>query len=133
VRTGLDRRRFPWVSEGREPTEEERSGAVLASAALMATGHVGTSRRTVSKAAQEALVQNALEGVGFIKISTRDIGTLSKAPLPGQFSGESMLGERKADFVVGLWDLIGSSPKFRAVADEDKHGCASELHRLDPR
>ena len=28
---------------------------------------------------------------------------------------------------------LDPSPKFRAVVDEDKHGCASELHRLDPR
>jgi len=36
VRSVLDRRRFSWVVEGREPTESERGAAVMASAALMA-------------------------------------------------------------------------------------------------
>src|SRR5579863_350898 len=40
VRLGLDRRRFPWIAENREPSEEERKAAVLASAALMASSHV---------------------------------------------------------------------------------------------
>ena len=104
VKIGLDRRRFPWVAEAREPTEAERSAAVLASAALMATGHVGTARRMEGKAAQESLVETALETTGLTKVPERDIGTLNQAPQPGQFCGESMLGERKADFVVGLWD-----------------------------
>ena len=32
------------------------------------------------------------------------ISTLRTAPDSGQFFGESMLGSRKADFVIGLWD-----------------------------
>jgi hypothetical protein len=32
------------------------------------------------------------------------ISTLRTAPDSGQFCGESMLGSRKADFVIGLWD-----------------------------
>ena len=47
VRAGLDRRRFPWVAENREPTEAERNAAVLASAALIATSRVGTARRSL--------------------------------------------------------------------------------------
>ncbi len=104
VSIGLDRRRFPWVAEGREPTEEERGAAVLASAALMATSRVGTNRRSQGKEAQEQLVEDALAGMGMNKVSTRPIPTLNLAPTPGEFCRESMLGERKADFVVGLWD-----------------------------
>jgi hypothetical protein len=37
VLIGLDRRRFPWVVEGRGPEASEREAAALASAALMAT------------------------------------------------------------------------------------------------
>ncbi|MGI8722086.1 MAG: XamI family restriction endonuclease [Geodermatophilaceae bacterium] len=36
VLLGLDRNRFPWVAEDREPTEAEREAAAMASAALMA-------------------------------------------------------------------------------------------------
>jgi XamI restriction endonuclease len=98
------RRRFPWVAEGREPTEEERGAAVLASATLMATRRVGTNRRSEGKQAQEQLVEDTLAGIGLQKVSTRTITTLNRAPGPGEFCRESLLGERKADFVVGLWD-----------------------------
>jgi hypothetical protein len=104
VRIGLDRKRFPWVAEGRGPTDVERQAAILASAALMATGHVGTARRSEGKAAQETMVETAFLAAGLTKVNVRDIATLSQAPSPGQFCGESMLGERKADFVLGLWD-----------------------------
>jgi len=104
VKTSLDRRRFPWVSEGREPTEEEKAAAVLASAALMAASRVGTSRRAESKEAQELLVETALLNAGLNKVSVRTMPTLSHAPGPGEFCRESRLGPRKADLVIGLWD-----------------------------
>jgi hypothetical protein len=104
VRIGLDRRRFPWVNDGRDPSEEERAAAVLASAALMATSRCGTIRRTEGKNAQERLVQEGLIATGFQQVSTRLISTLNQAPGPGEFCAESLLGSRKADFIVGLWD-----------------------------
>lgn len=105
VRIGLDRRRFPWVVEEREPTEAERQAAVLASAALMATQRVATTRRSVGKATQEQLVKDALKGTKtFLEVQARDVQTLSEAPQPGEFCGECMFGSRKADIVVGLLD-----------------------------
>lgn len=104
VLIGLDRRRFPWVQDGKEPTEAERSAAVLASAALMATQRVGTKRRSESKTQQETKVEQALVGASFTKVPTRTIKTLEDAPGPGEFCRESMLGARKADFVLRLWD-----------------------------
>lgn len=104
VRLGLDKRRFPWVSEGREPTENERDAAVLASAALLASTHVNTVRRSESKEAQEQVVEETLLAIKWIKVPTRKVDTLSQAPQPGEFCSESMLGTRKADFIVGLRD-----------------------------
>jgi XamI restriction endonuclease len=104
VLNGLDRRRFPWVIQKREPTEAERGAAVLASAALMATRRLETSRRTLEKQRQEEEVQQALAVSGLTKVSARHIRVLSDAPRPGEFCGESMLGKRKADIVAGLWD-----------------------------
>ena len=46
VRQVLDRRRFAWIVEDRDPTEAERNAAVMASAALMAASRTQTSRRT---------------------------------------------------------------------------------------
>lgn len=97
-------RRFPWVSEQRDPTEEEKAAAVLASAALMAWRRVGTARRHEGKDAQETLVENALSAAGLQKVGPRMISTLHYAPDAGQFCRESLLGSRKADLVVRLWD-----------------------------
>lgn len=104
VRLGLDKRRFPWISEGREATEQERESAVLASAALLASAHVSTSRRSEGKDEQEQLVEDALLKHGLTKVPTRRVNTLNEAPAPGEFCRESMLGTRKADFIVSLWD-----------------------------
>jgi hypothetical protein len=104
VRAGLDRRRFPWVGENREPTEAERSAAVLASAALIATSRVGTSRRNMGKEKQETLVTDALTAAHLVQVPTRKIQTMNQAPRPGEFCRESLLGTRKADLIVGLYD-----------------------------
>jgi hypothetical protein len=104
IRAGLDRARFPWVVEGREPTEAERGAAVLASTALIATRKVETARRNVGKEKQEQRVEEALTGIDFKKVSPRKIEALAEAPAQGQFCGECMCGPRKADFVVGLFD-----------------------------
>ena len=104
VLSGLDRRRFPWVIEGREPTEKEREAAVIASAALIATRRVETERRSQGKREQEAAVQQALRELGFAEVPTRAVSVLSDAPKPGEFCSECVLGNRKADLLVGLWD-----------------------------
>lgn len=100
----LDRRRFPWVVEGREPTEAERSAAVVASAALAASQRVGTMRRNEGKEQQEQAVVDALKDAGLTEVRARDISTLALAPRRGEFCRESLLGSRKADLVVRLWD-----------------------------
>lgn len=106
VRDALDRRRFPWVSEGREPNPAERDAAILASAALAAMRGVETKRRTQGKAAQEAAVRQALLAHGFslVRMPNASAPTLAQAPKPGEFSREASLAGRKADLIVGLWD-----------------------------
>jgi hypothetical protein len=101
---GLDRRRFPWIAAGREPTDSERSGAVLASAALMAMRKLETARRNDGKEEQERAVQAAFEASGLRLVPPRTIDVLAQAPRPGEFCRESLLGGRKADLIVGLWD-----------------------------
>lgn len=100
----LDPRRFPWVAGEREPTEAERDAAVLASAALLATRRLEAMRRNDEKQRQEDAVKKALRDAGLTEVKTRKIPVLSHAPQSGQFCGESLLGDRKADIVVGLWD-----------------------------
>jgi hypothetical protein len=105
VLAGLDRRRFPWVGEGREPHEDEKASAALATASLMATERVRTVRRREARVAQEASVADALRAAGFREVGApRVIRTLEEAPGPGEFCTERTFGDRKADLVVGLWD-----------------------------
>lgn len=104
VLLGLDRSRFPWIAEGRQPTEAERQAAIVATAALMAGRRMMTDRANESKAEQEDSVAVALEAAGFSRVATRTIDNLSQAPGKGEFCGESSFGGRKADIVAGLWD-----------------------------
>ncbi len=47
---------------------------------------------------------DALQSIGFQKVSTRNISTLLQAPHPGEFCDESPLGGSKADIIACLWD-----------------------------
>lgn len=103
---GLDRRRFPWIVENRDPTPTERDAAVIATAAMIAMRRTETERRNTGKNEQEERVEARLLGAGFklTPVASGYIRTLSDAPKSGEFCREVQLGERKADLVVGLWD-----------------------------
>jgi len=106
IRATLDRRRFPWVGENRLPSEVEKQAAIMASAALMASQHIQTWRRNEAKRRQEEAVKEALRKSGLKEVPTPPTGirTPAEGPKPGEFCGETMLGSRKADIVVMLWD-----------------------------
>jgi hypothetical protein len=104
VKDVLDRRRFPWIKEEREPTEAERAAAIIASAALIANSKAGTLRRNKGQKDQEALVRQGLLDRDFKELKRRTVVTLADAPAPGHFCPESKLGGTRADFVVGLYD-----------------------------
>lgn len=70
----------------------------------MAARSVGTTRRHAGKEAQELLVADSLSQAGMTRVATRSIPTLDLAPSAGQFCREIVLGSRKADIVVRLWD-----------------------------
>jgi len=104
VRATLDPRRFPWVTERREPTRAERNAAITASAALLAVSRVGTARRNESKDRQELAVRDALLQKNWKLVAPRAVSTFNEAPGPGEFCRESLLGTTKADFLLGLRD-----------------------------
>lgn len=104
VRAWHDRRRFPWVDERRSPEEHEKDAAVLATTALLAMRKTETRHRMRSSESQELSVETELRNVGFEQVPTRKVATISDAPRRGEFCRESMLGSRKADFIVGLRD-----------------------------
>ena len=100
----LDRWRFPWLTEGRVPTETERRIATIPTTSLIATSRQQTYRRNTQKTDQERQIADALQSIGFQKVSTRNISTLLQAPHPGEFCDESPLGGSKADIIACLWD-----------------------------
>ena len=100
----IDPHRFPWLKEERSPTSHERDRAVIASAALVAARKVETSRRSDAKKKQEENVKAILRGIGFAEVASKDIPTLDFAPRPGEFCGESKLGDTRADLVIRLYD-----------------------------
>ena len=104
IRSGLDRRRFVWMPEQREPTEHERAAAILATASLIAHSRAGTGRRNEGKTNQEQAVAERLTAAGLTLVKRRKIATLRQAPNPGEFCLESTVGTHKADLIVTAWD-----------------------------
>jgi hypothetical protein len=104
VLTIIDPHRFPWLTEDRQPSNDERERAVIASAALAASSDVGTIRRNTSKEAQEEAVKDVLTGIGMKQVNTREIPMLTAAPAPGHFCGEARLAGTRADVVARLGD-----------------------------
>ena len=100
----VDPLRFPWIAEDREPTAEERTVAIVASAALITAQRVSTDRRNLGKEAQESAVKAFLTDMGFKNAGTRVINTLADAPEKGEFCGEALVGSRKADIPVRSFD-----------------------------
>lgn len=104
LRDRIDRRRFPWFSQRREATEAERHAATVASAALIAAQRTATHRRSESSQEQESQVEEMLLRMSFAEVERRKVLTISDVPGPGTFCRESELGNRKADFLIGLFD-----------------------------
>ena len=100
----IDPHRFGWLVDGRRPSDDERTRAVVASAVLVAVRKVETSRRGNAKRFQERAVKELLRQAGVDEVEARDIPLLDAAPAPGQFCGESKLGGTRADIVVRLYD-----------------------------
>lgn len=104
VLQGLDRRRFPWILENRQPRPAERKAAILASAVLMANSRVSTQRRSEGRSNQERAVEEKLLEGGLELVPRRPVTLLTHAPSPGEFCRESLLGTSRADFLITLWD-----------------------------
>ena len=100
----LDRDRFAWIAQGREPTEDERTAAVAATSTLLAASRLQTMRRNESRKEQEDAVKQRLRSAGLEEVASRTIQSVRDAPGPGRFCGEALCGTRKADLVIGLFD-----------------------------
>lgn len=100
----IDPHRFPWLADGRSPTESERLQAIVSSAALIATRKVETARRSDAKNEQELAVKESLLQAGLVEVHAREIPMLDAAPQSAEFCGECGFGGTRADLVVRLPD-----------------------------
>lgn len=100
----IDPYRFPWVQENRNASKAERTQAIVASAALVSARKVETSRRSDAKKGQEETVKSMLQDIGLTEVPPRNISLLDTAPAPGEFCGESKLGDTRADIIIRLYD-----------------------------
>ncbi len=100
----IDPVRFPWVADARDPSEQERYGAVLATVVLLAAQRVGTSTRGLRSQQQEAAVGAVLAAAGYDFIESRGrINLLDDLPR-GSFSRETRVAGAKCDVPVRLLD-----------------------------
>jgi hypothetical protein len=101
----LDPKRFPWIEQGREPTEHEVAAANLASSVLGAAQRVQTGRRSDEKRELEDKVASVLAAANLQEMTRRRIGNIARDGLaPGQYARHCVVGEDEADIVVGLFD-----------------------------
>jgi XamI restriction endonuclease len=122
----IDPRRFPWLAERRAPTEAEIASATLASSVLLAAQRISTERRMDGKGQQETAVTAYLVELGLQQVEARPILTLVKGPQVGQFCGECLLGERKADVVVRLPDT-----RLLAIECKVSNSATNSVKRLN--
>ena len=104
VLTIIDPHRFPWITEGRQASNNELERAVIASASLAASSDVGTRRRNTSKEAQEQAVKHLLASLGMKEVKAKEIPMLTASPAPRHFCGETRLAGTRADVVARLRD-----------------------------
>jgi hypothetical protein len=100
----IDPVRFPWVLERRQPTSEERYGAVLATTSLMAVRTLATERRRGSSTRQEGAIAAVLLSQGFAHDPSRSKIAVLDQLERGTFSSERILGAAKCDVPVRLRD-----------------------------
>ena len=100
----IDPFRFPWVTQGRDPTAAELEAGIVSCAAMMAAAVVGTGRRSAANSGQEEAVKAELIARGFVEVPRRVIRHIGDAPAPGEFCPESLLGTTRGDVIVTLRD-----------------------------
>ena len=105
IRATVDPRRFPWLTEDREPTPDERRIAIFASALMHAAPRTLMARRTLSKTDQEQAVREELSVHSLHASHLRRVKTYAEFPPSGVYSeNEVIFGPKKADVLARLWD-----------------------------
>lgn len=100
----LDPVRFPWVTEGREPTPQESHAAILSTVVLLAAQRVGTGARGDASRHQEAAVGSVLARAGYTLDQSKSKIEVIDDLARGSYSAERHLAGAKCDVPVRLRD-----------------------------
>jgi XamI restriction endonuclease len=102
----LDPHRFPWVLDGRAPTDFERHTAITSTAVLISMNTVYTRRRSDERDQLEGRLEQLLIDKGYTRAPAPRGGIADVGMLPprGVFMRQCKLGKHNADLVVMLWD-----------------------------
>jgi hypothetical protein len=120
----LDPIRFPWVEAGRQPTAQERSQAIAATAAVWATERYRTTRRNTASAAQEAAVGAALEECGLKKQET--FHNASRIAPGTFFNGGALVAGTRCDRIARLDDS-----RLLAIECKTSNSAVNSFKRLN--
>ncbi|WP_180288558.1 XamI family restriction endonuclease [Variovorax sp. 54] len=106
IRACLDPKRFPWVIEAREATDEEIAAAKLATTVVTAISAVQAGRRGDESKALEGKVKEILIAADYVEVKRRPGGIkqIAHFPDPGSFMRQCPFGGHNADFVIRLKD-----------------------------
>ncbi len=126
IKENLDTKRFPWMGESRNPTDDERNTAVVSTAALIAGQVTQTKRRNLAKELQEEAVASFLTSLGYHEVPRRRILTVADAPKHKEYCHECTVGGKKADIVVGLAD-----GRFMAIECKVSNSEVNSFKRLN--
>ncbi|MBA2338521.1 MAG: XamI family restriction endonuclease [Acidimicrobiia bacterium] len=100
----IDPVRFPWVADGRDPTDVESYAAVLSTVVLLAAQRVGTGARGGASRRQEAEVAGVLEAAEYEFDESRSRVEILDDMARGTYSRERGVGGAKCDVPVRLKD-----------------------------
>lgn len=104
IRVVIDRVRFPWVEEERDPGADERERALQSTTLLWASQRLGTERRGEASTRQERVTGEALASAGLTFDGTRSRVQLLDDMARGTYSRERVVSTSKCDVPVRLRD-----------------------------
>ncbi len=103
LQIGWDPHRFPWVTQSRRPTPQERESALRWTASVWAIEATRTRRRMKSSRRQQQAVEEALQRAGYTKAELKKIDFPHHLPVR-QFTSEALVRGAKCDVPVRLHD-----------------------------
>lgn len=102
----IDPKRFPWISENRSPTAEERERAIMSTTTLWSVKRTQTNRRNDPSQEQEAKILDTLTDAGWTEQSVNSIQSAAQIDKlsKGCVAHQVQVRNSEADIAVRLRD-----------------------------